>query len=90
MMINIILQNIVTFRSDWRNLVSEGETNYLITGHIGKSNLKEDQYKCFNEILVCNPYNLSIIICSLEKLFDKINLKSMNYSGPHKLDSSLS
>lgn len=68
----IVLQNIVTFRTDWRNIANPQEYNlYLILGPQGKSNLRADQRACFTQVLEVEDFAFDTLCGACESLFEK-------------------
>ncbi|WP_111494186.1 ATP-grasp domain-containing protein [Marinobacter bohaiensis] len=71
-----VLQNIVTFRSDFKNLANEARHDLvLITGELGLSNLGNDQKKFFADIVVTDPFDFRSIT---EEIHRYLTIKTVN------------
>jgi hypothetical protein len=71
----IVLQNIVTFRADWKYLASHAINSklFLITGHTGNANLSESNKCAFSEHIVCDEFDYDNVRKACETIFKKEN-----------------
>jgi biotin carboxylase len=74
----IILQNIVTFRTDWNKLIDrEKYAVCLLTGKQGWGNLPADQKPCFDDIQICDPFTTEELAQACRDLFTRRNITNM-------------
>lgn len=76
----IVLQNIVTFRADWRSIARNSLNSdiFLITGTEGNNNLSDENRTVFSRHIVCEQFDFDTVKSACKTILDSNNCSDMS------------